>query len=198
MLSKTRTRSHRMRRMVVLLMLAAGLLPASAQAWSWPASGPVLRPFVFGDDPYAAGQHRGIDVAGDLGAEVPAPASGVVSFAGTVPQGGKTLSVRTPDGYTVALQHLGSFRVRKGDSVTEGTPVGTVGTTGELGWDEPYVYLSVRRTDDEQGYVDPLTLLPLRTMPDPDGPPTDSPPESSQPPAAAPAPPVSAHPHSRS
>ena len=24
--------------------------------------GPVLRPFLFGDDPYAAGLHRGIDI----------------------------------------------------------------------------------------------------------------------------------------
>ena len=42
----------------------------------WPVTGDVLRPFVFGDDPYAGGQHRGIDVAGDLGADVKAPASG--------------------------------------------------------------------------------------------------------------------------
>src|SRR5438477_7383631 len=121
-----------MRRLVFLLfVVVGGLVPASAQAWSWPVTGQVLRPFVFGDDPYAGGQHRGIDVAGDQGADVKAPTSGTVSFAGTVPKGGKTLSIRTADGYTVTLQHLGSFRVRKGDAVTEGAPVAVVGTSGE-------------------------------------------------------------------
>ena len=90
-----------MRRAVLVALFVAALVPASAQAWSWPVGGRVLRPFVLGDDPYAAGQHRGIDVAGDLGVDVSAPASGTVSFAGTVPKGGKTLSIRTGDGYTV-------------------------------------------------------------------------------------------------
>jgi hypothetical protein len=152
-----------MRRVVLLALVVAGLVPASAQAWTWPVGGRVLRPFVFGSDPYAGGQHRGIDVAGDLGTDVLAPASGTVSFAGTVPKGGKTLSIRTPDGYTVSLQHLGSMRVRKGDPVTEGSPVATVGTSGEPAWPQPYVYLGIRVTADEQGYVDPQTLLPVRT-----------------------------------
>ena len=107
-----------MHRIVLLALVVAGLVPASAQAWTWPVGGRILRPFVFGSDPYAGGQHRGMDVAGDLGTDVLAPASGTVSFAGTVPKGGKTLSIRTPDGYTVSLQHLGSIRVRKGDPVT--------------------------------------------------------------------------------
>ena len=55
-----------MRRLVVVSStLFALLCPCGAQAWTWPIDGPVLRPFVFGSDPYAAGQHRGIDVGGD-------------------------------------------------------------------------------------------------------------------------------------
>ena len=119
-----------MRRVVLLALFLAGGLPATAQAWTWPVDGAVLRPFVFGSDPYAAGQHRGIDVAGDLGTNVEAPASGLVSFAGTVPKGGRTLSIVTADGYTVSLQHLGTIGVRKGDTVSEGASVATVGTSG--------------------------------------------------------------------
>ena len=55
-------KERRMRCLLLLLILAAGLVPASAQAWSWPAEGRVLRPFEFGDDPYAAGQRRGLCV----------------------------------------------------------------------------------------------------------------------------------------
>ena len=57
--------------------LAALAFGGSAAAWSWPAEGQVLRPFVLGGDAYAAGQHRGIDVAGPDGSPVrarpPAP-----------------------------------------------------------------------------------------------------------------------------
>ena len=76
------------------------------------------------------------------------------SFAGTVPKGGKTLSIRTPDGYTVAMQHLASFKVRKGDAVSEGQLVATVGTSGEPDWPQPYVYLPL-----EQRYAGNLTLV---------------------------------------
>jgi len=75
-----------MRRVVLLALFFAGVLPTTGQAWSWPVEGTVLRPFVFGSDPYAAGQHRGIDVAGDPGTNVESPAPGEVSFAGTVPR----------------------------------------------------------------------------------------------------------------
>ena len=39
-----------MRRIVLVVVVLAGVLPASAQAWTWPVDGKVLRPFVFGDD----------------------------------------------------------------------------------------------------------------------------------------------------
>jgi peptidase M23-like protein len=156
-----------MRRWVVLVVAAAGFLQAGqASAWSWPASGSVLEEFSFGSDPYAAGQHRGIDVAGDGGAPVLAPASGAVVFAGTVPGGGKTISILTVDGeYSVTLLHLGSIGVVRGEQVVEGAVVGTIGPTGTVEHDQPYVYLGVRVASNPQGYVDPQTLLPPRAEP---------------------------------
>ena len=87
----------------VLLALQVGVQPALA--WTWPVEGPVLQPFSIGDDPYAGGQHRGVDIAGPLGAPVRAPAGGTVSFAGTVPGGGRTVTIQTADGYSVTLLH---------------------------------------------------------------------------------------------
>ena len=87
-----------MRRTFLVVLLVALCAAPAAGAWSWPADGPVLRPFVFGSDPYAAAQHRGLDVGGAAGAAVRAPADGTVSFAGTVPTGGKTVRIQTPDG----------------------------------------------------------------------------------------------------
>ena len=150
----------------VLLALQVGVQPALA--WTWPVDGPVLRPFAFGEDPYGAGLHRGVDLAAPAGAAVRAPAGGTVSFAGTVPGGGRTVTIRTPEGYSVTLLHLGSVAVARSDAVAQGEAVGTVGPTGEAEHAEPYVHLGVRLTADENGYVDPLGLLPPRPGPTPE------------------------------
>ena len=96
-----------MRRLLLVLIAMLATAPA-AQAWSWPADGPVLAPFSFDPaNPYAAGQHRGLDIGGAASAAVRAPASGTVSFAGTVPGSGKSVTIETADGWSVTLTHLG-------------------------------------------------------------------------------------------
>ena len=103
-----------------VLSAALGLAPA-AGAWTWPLGGNVLRPYSLGADAYAAGQHRGVDVAGSSGEPVRAPASGSVSFAGVVPTSGRTVTIQF-DGYAISLTHLGEISVTKGTTVTEGDP----------------------------------------------------------------------------
>jgi Peptidase family M23 len=168
----------------VLIAFQAGAPPALA--WTWPADGPVLRPFVFGEDPYAGGQHRGVDVAGPAGAHVLSPAAGAVSFAGTVPGGGRSVTVQTADGYSVTLLHLGSYEVARGAFVAEGAAVGTIGPSGAAEHAEPYVHLGIRVTSEPHGYVDPLTLLPERRAQPPLPPPAQAP----APAPAEPSPPV--------
>ena len=83
-----------MRRFISVLVLLASLVASlvtalaivpSAHAWTWPAAGPVLRPFSLGADTYAGGQHRGVDIGAELGSPVRAPAAGTVSFVGSIP-----------------------------------------------------------------------------------------------------------------
>jgi hypothetical protein len=146
----------------VLLAFQVGVSPALA--WTWPVDGPVLRPFAFApDSPYAGGQHRGIDIGAPTGTPVLAPAAGTVSFAGTVPGGGLTLALRTADGYSVTLVHLGAIGVARGATVEEGGVVGSVGPSGEPELPEPSVHLGIRIAADPQGYVDPLSFLPARS-----------------------------------
>lgn len=135
--------------------------------------GPVLQPFAYDQaHPYASGQHRGIDIgAAAAGDSVVAPAAGSVSFAGTVPTNGKSVTIETADGYSVTLTHLGSLLVSKGAAVAEGDAVGTVGPSGTPEVDAPYVHLGIRLAADPNGYVDPLGLLPA---PAADAPPTES------------------------
>ena len=172
-----------MHRLLVLAAtgLVALVLGGSAMAWSWPTDGDVLKPFVLGGDAYAAGQHRGLDVAGSEGSPVRAPAGGTVSFAGSLPTYGRGVTIQTADGYAVTLVHLGSIGVAKGDVVAEGASIGTVGWSGDAEHAVPSIHLGVRVASLAEGYVDPLGLLPPRPVPAP-------------PPAQAPAPVASAPP----
>ena len=141
----------------------------AAYAWSWPVQGPVLRPFAYDRGrPYTPGQHRGIDIgAGSAGETVVAPAAGTVSFAGTVPTNGRSVTIEAGDGYSVTLTHLGAIEVAKGAAVAEGDAIGTVGPSGTPELAGPYVHLGVRVTADPDGYVDPLGLLPQPSGSDP-------------------------------
>jgi hypothetical protein len=149
------------RRLAVLLFIF-GIWAPAAYAWSWPVQGPVVQPFSYDEaHPYASGQHRGVDIGADAAGEpVVAPATGTVSFAGTVPTNGKSVTIETADGYSVTLTHLGSIAVAKGATVAEQAAVGTVGPSGTPEVDGPYVHLGIRLTADPNGYVDPLGLLP--------------------------------------
>src|SRR5262245_20207679 len=152
-----------MRRLAFAFLLMLLVVPG-ARAWTWPVDGPVVRPFSLGPDPYAGGQHRGIDVGAASGVAVRAPAGGTVSFAGTVPGGGLTVAIRTADDLSVTLLHLGSLAVHRGDAVAEGSVIGTVGPSGTTDVDVPYVYMGVRVASQAEGYIDPLSLLPARAV----------------------------------
>ena len=140
-----------MRRLACTGALALLALAPAAQAWTWPASGPVLRPFTLGEDPYSGGQHRGIDVGAPADAVVLAPASGTVTFAGSVPTSGRSLTIQTADGYAVTLTHLGTIGVLKGVVVEEGAVVGTIGPSGVPEVPGPYVHLGLRVAADPPG-----------------------------------------------
>jgi len=167
---------------LALVAVAALVLAPSADAWSWPCDGPVLRPFSLVDDPYAAGQHRGIDVGCGDGASVGAPVPGTVSFAGTLPGMGRGVTIQTADGYAVTLVQLRATTVSRGDVVDEGATVGAVGDSEDPVTRAAHVHLGVRVASDPQGYVDPLRFLPHR--------PVSAPPAATAPPPAAVAVPV--------
>ena len=151
-----------MRRTLAAAVALALLVSPTASGWTWPLDGPILRPFSFGADPHAGGQHRGLDVGGAVGTTVYAPASGTVSFVGSVPNGGHALTVQTSDGYAVTLLQLGSIALVRGAVVAEGQPVGVVGTSADATTREAHVHLGIRRAVEPDGYLDPLDFLPAR------------------------------------
>src|SRR5581483_4206374 len=159
-----------------------------ASAWTWPVQGQVLQGFSFDPaHPYAAGQHRGIAIAAVSGAPVIAPAAGVVTFAGTVPGNGKTLTIQTSGGLDVTLTQLGSLAVERGASVAEGAVVGAAGSSGTSEFAVPYVHLGIREDANDRAYLDPLQFLPSTAPPASQPPPAPSPAPAPAPAPAAPA-----------
>jgi hypothetical protein len=152
-------------RLPILLALAVlSLLGSAGTAVGaplvWPVEGEVLTPYRNGGDPYAAGMHRGIDIAAPVGATVHAAAGGTATFAGRAPDGALDVTIRSRDGtYLVSHVHLASVAVRRGDAVSAGQAIGTVGRTGRPSSPQPHLHLGVRLAAS-RAYVDPLALLP--------------------------------------
>jgi murein DD-endopeptidase MepM/ murein hydrolase activator NlpD len=121
--------------------------------WEWPIDPPVslVEPFRAPPTPYAAG-HRGIDLAVVPDASVRAPAAGVVSFAGPV-AGRPVLSIDHGDGVVSSIEPVAAS-VAAGTRVTEGEPIGTVGSGGHC--DAACVHFGVRVHGE---YVSPMLFL---------------------------------------
>src|SRR5688500_8951139 len=103
-----------MRRLLVTLTAFLLLSTPAHASWSWPVRGDVVTTYRNDDNPYAAGQHRGIDIAAAVGTSVVAAAGGEVRFAGTAGSSGLTVSVRTADGFDASYLHLSALAVRAG------------------------------------------------------------------------------------
>ena len=179
-----------MRRPLFTLIAFVALVTPAHAAWVWPVSGDVITPYRNGTDPYASGQHRGIDIGAPAGTPVVAAAGGEVRFAGTAGSSGLTIGVRTSDGYDTSYLHLSSLAVRTGAHVAAGERIGMVGTTGTRSAAAPHLHFGVRDAGTRHDYRDPLAFLPpppAARAPEP--PPTaHAPVPEPAPPAAAPAP----------
>ena len=97
--------------LVLLVSLGASIVPTSragaqtiTSPWDWPLPPPhrVIRDFVAPPNEYSAG-HRGIDISGEAGISVFAPADGRILFAG--PVGGRgVITIDHGDGIVSTLE----------------------------------------------------------------------------------------------
>ena len=136
--------------LVLLALLPPSAAEAAAGRWRWPVRGEVVTPFHTTRDPYAAGQHRGIDIAARPGAPVRAACTGTVRFAGRLPNRGRGVTIACGPLVATHLE-LASTVVRRGHRAVAGMPIGTARAS--------HVQLGARRDGARHGYVDPLKLL---------------------------------------
>ena len=142
-----------------------------AEIWVWPVKGAVITSYRNVADPYAGGQHRGIDIAAEVGEPVVAATGGTVRFAGVAGSSGRTVSVRTADGrFDTSYLHLSGIEVRRGDHVVAGRRLGAVGTSGRRSSPAPHLHFGVREAGSRHSYRDPLDFLPPIAPPAGEGP----------------------------
>jgi hypothetical protein len=134
---------------VILIPLALALFA--------PVDGAVTRPFHYGADPYAPGQHRGVDLRARPGARVVAACAGEVVAAGEV-AGTGVVSLRCGR-HRVSHLPLTAIAVEPGARVAAGESVGLVAAG------HPGLHLGVREEGDGSAYRDPAPLLGAASPP---------------------------------
>lgn len=93
----------------------------------WPANKHYLSGFDYSPET----NHRGIDIAGNTGEPVYASDAGVIVYAGWNDWGyGNMLMIDHGNGWQSLYAHLNSIAVVCGQSVDQGTVMGTIGSTG--------------------------------------------------------------------
>lgn len=137
---------------VVVLGPAAPALSADS-GWRPPVAGELLRGYAPGAHAYAAGAHRGIDLAARPGDPVLSACTGEVAFAGVV-AGRPVVTIACGEW---RVTHLPVIRPR----IFEGQRVKRSQLLGLLGVDDSHsgLHLGVRRAGLRSGYVDPWPLL---------------------------------------
>ncbi|MDB5441352.1 MAG: peptidase, partial [Caulobacteraceae bacterium] len=130
-----------------------------AGKFEWPVRGDILASFAPSG---ATGQgNTGIDIGAASGTPVRAAAGGLVRYAGEIVGVGNTVLIEHDDHWVTTYSHLARIEVRINQQITQGTEIGTTGTTG--GVSQPQVHFETRYRDtlrDTAAPVDPSLLLP--------------------------------------
>lgn len=127
---------------------AAPAAAATSDKFRWPLSGRVITDF-------AASRGTGINIEAPEGTSVRAAENGEVIYVGNAVEGyGNLVLVKHANGYVSAYAHLSNIGVVKGNTVSRGDAIGTVGMTGSV--NRPQLHFELRRGATP---VDPMPLL---------------------------------------
>jgi len=105
---------------------------ASATPSIWPLTGWISSGFGSRRDPFTGGTdfHPGLDISGNTGQEIQAPADGMVIDAAYSGNYGNLVTLDHGFGITTRYAHLSRFAISPGQQVHRGQVIGYVGTTG--------------------------------------------------------------------
>jgi murein DD-endopeptidase MepM/ murein hydrolase activator NlpD len=126
-----------------------------------PEGRPVTSGYIssyFGEraDPFDGREafHKGVDFAGNVGADVVAVGAGVVTWAGERSGYGRLVEINHGDGYATRYAHNERTLVAVGQTVKRGEPIALMGSTGHS--TGPHVHFEVLHNGRQ---VDPLSFI---------------------------------------
>lgn len=125
---------------------------SSTGKFIWPVQGKVLSAF----GPKSDGLHNdGLNIAAPRGTAVRAADGGVVAYVGDdLKSYGNLVLLRHENGWMTAYSHLNKALVSRGDTITRGQAIGTIGSTGSV--DSPQLHFEIRQGNkalDPQRYL---------------------------------------------
>jgi murein DD-endopeptidase MepM/ murein hydrolase activator NlpD len=113
----------------------------------WPVDGQVTGSFGERIDPFngEGAFHSGVDIGSSYGAQIIAPADGVVTFTDVMGGYGKAIMINHGSGISTRYGHLSGFAVTAGQRVHRGDVIGYVGESGRS--TGPHLHYEVRIND---------------------------------------------------
>lgn len=127
-------------------------IPALAGQFIKPVQGQIISSF----GSKAGGLHNdGINIRAARGTAVRASENGVIAYVGSEIEGfGNLVLIKHQDRYVSAYAHLDKPLVKRGDKVSRGQTIGTVGSTGNV--ESPQLHFEIRKGRDP---INPQGLL---------------------------------------
>ncbi len=127
----------------------------------YPLEGKINNEFGWRRNPFGAAayeRHSGMDIDGNRGDAVIAPAAGIVIKSGWQGGYGNLIEIDHGGGVTTRYGHLSSIAVENGAEVVRGVEIGKVGSTGRS--TGPHLHYEVRLNGQA---VNPRRYLPRKT-----------------------------------
>ncbi|MEP6848252.1 MAG: M23 family metallopeptidase [Acidobacteriota bacterium] len=124
----------------------------------WAHMGKINNEFGFRRNPFGGRTyefHPGMDIYGERGEEVLAPANGVVIKAAWTGGYGNMVEIDHGNGLTTRYGHMSKIEVEVGDTITRGQVLGLIGSTGRS--TGPHLHYELRLDDRP---VNPRHYLP--------------------------------------
>lgn len=124
----------------------------------WAHMGKINNEYGFRRNPFGGRSyefHGGLDIAGEKGDMVVAPANGVVTKAGWQGGYGNLIEIDHGNGLVTRYGHLSKIDVQNGDTVQRGQLMGLVGSTGRS--TGPHLHFEIRLNDKP---INPRRFLP--------------------------------------
>ncbi len=128
----------------------------SGDLFKWPLHGWITSWYGWRKDPFSGDRsfHSGLDIGANRGTSVRAAMEGVVSATGYSTVSGNYIVIKHHSGYTTMYGHLDRIDVKQGRSVSQGTVIGAVGSTGYS--TGPHLHFTVSKYGRT---MNPMTVL---------------------------------------